>query len=115
VELKLGVLVLALLLFFLTYRHRAWLGQALSESDGSPSASRLTAFLATVVVLGVFAAGMTVQIVAEQKLPPPGDWGEMILFALGGGFLGYGINKAGAFGQAWANSRSAPPDKPKEG
>jgi len=78
---------------FLLYRARAWLGEALSEPTGEPSASRLVAFLCAVVPLTIFFVGMLVQIWSERKLPSPGEWSTALGWAATGGAVPYAVNK----------------------
>ncbi len=71
----------------------SWLKLALSDTDGSPSASRLTMFLWSVVLLLVFAFCAINESLHTGKLPDVTTWTAFLGLSQAGGALGYGLNQ----------------------
>jgi len=70
-------------------RFREWMAEALSDSDGSASTSRVIAFLWSVVLLVVFSFTAVWETVHTGLMPKVEGWAMLLGAAQAGGTLGY--------------------------
>ena len=75
-----------------------WLKDVLSESDGTPSASRVVMLLWSVSLIVALLGFGAWEAWHSKRMPDLGAWAEFLAAAQGSGSLGYAANQARA---AW--------------